>query len=78
MNTTTYLDSKEDSRPKMPLFVKVSLCSAMVWPGVITYWLTSVANTYKIGTFYGVVCVVLFAAIGIYHRRKIDDNAGND
>jgi hypothetical protein len=56
----------------MPTIVKIALCALMLMPGGITYWLTCVPETYKIGTFYGAVCIIVFAACGIYHRRKAD------
>jgi hypothetical protein len=62
---------------KAPLIVKVSLCLLMLAPGGITYWLTCVPETYKVGTFYGAVCILVFAACGIYHRRKSSEKETN-
>ena len=58
---------------KIPLAVKAALCAMMIVPGGITYWLTCIPETYRIGTFYGGVCIVVFAACGIYHRGKLNE-----
>ena len=57
---------------KIPWCVAALLCIVMFIPGAVTYMLTAYPETYKIGTFYGVVCIVFFAACGIYHRRKLN------
>ena len=61
------------SPTKIQWYVASLLCVGMLVPGWIVYWITSVPTTYKIGTFVGVVYVVVFAACGIYHRRKLNE-----
>jgi nitrate reductase gamma subunit len=57
---------------KIPWYVGTALCAFMLVPGLITSWLTFESHTYNVGTFYGVVCITVFGAVGIYHRRKLN------
>ena len=55
---------------RIPWYAATLLCIIMLLPGAVTFMLTAYPGTYRVGTFYGVVCIIVFAACGIYHRRK--------